>query len=697
VPDNDDVHGLDRVFRPRSVAILGASDDPSRISGRALHYLIRDGYAGALYPVNHRRDTVQGLPAYRSLDDVPQVPDVALIALPATALADAVRSCAAKGVGAAVVFAAGFAETGAAGAALQDELVAIARAGGMRLLGPNCLGLLHAGSGFSGTFSSAFDAGVPKAGGVAVVSQSGAYGGHLAYLCRARGLDVGYWVSTGNESDVDVATCIDWLARQDDVTVVMAYCEGVRDGARLQRALETARAHRTPVVLLKVGESETGAAAAVSHTASLAGADAVYEAVLVRHGAVRARTTQEQVDIAYACDRGVFPAGRRLGVVTVSGGFGVQLCDAAARNGLDVAGLPDAGRDALRALNPMGSDDNPCDTTANWLNDMSLISRTFEIMYGHGGYDCVVGSFTMLPDSPTFGAGIREAIRAGTERYLDRPTALCMEARPEVVRSYEDAGFLVFDDSERAARALSALASFAEAFDAPAVPVAGTGPVAVTGGDGRTESEARSRELLAGAGVPFLPTRLVTGPAAAPDAQARLGAPLAAKIVSADLPHKTEIGGVELGVTDAAATVARLLERVTAARPDAVVDGVLLSPMAPEGVELIVGTGTDPVFGPVVMAGLGGVTAELFGDVALAVGEVDTAHARRMLLGLRSAPLLTGFRGRPAVDLDALAGLVAAVSRFAVAHAPTVSSIDLNPVLAHPGGAVALDALVVRH
>jgi acetate---CoA ligase (ADP-forming) len=681
---------LDRALRPRSVAILGASDDPSRISGRALHYLLRAGFEGEVYPVNHKRDTVQGVPAFRSLADVPGSPDVALVALPSALLADAVRDCVAAGVGAAVVFAAGFAETGAEGAALQAELVRIAREGGLRLFGPNCLGLMNSSTGFVGTFSSAFDAGTPKGGGVAIVSQSGAYGGHLAYLCRNRGLDVGYWVSTGNEADTDVATCIDWLARQDDVTVVMAYLEGAPDGARLRSALATARAHRKPVVVMKVGGSTAGAAAAASHTASLAGADGVYDALFAEFGVHRARTTQEQVDVAYAASRGVLPKGRRLGIVTVSGGFGVQLCDAADRHGLDVAHLPEEARARLRALNPMGSDDNPCDTTANWLNDMSLITRTFEVMYGGGDYDCVVGSFTMLPDSPTFGDRIRDAIRAGTEAYLDRPTVLCMEARAEVVRSYEDAGFLVYDDSERAVRALSALASIAEGFDAPA-PVApdlpAPHPGALTG-----LSEAGAREVLAAAGVSFLPTRLVTDAAGAE--AAGLDTPLAAKVVSPDLPHKTEVGGVELGVEDAGAAVDRILARVRAARPDAAVEGVLLSPMAPDGVEVIVGTSTDPVFGTVVMVGLGGTTAELHRDVVLHVGAVDPATARGMLLALRSAPLLTGFRGSEPVDLDALAAVVSTVSVFAAANADRLRGVELNPVVATPTGAVALDALI---
>jgi acyl-CoA synthetase (NDP forming) len=687
-----------KAFRPSSVALLGVSDDASRISGRALHYLLRAGYQGAIYPVNNRRDTVQGLPAYRSLSDVPSTPDIALIGLPSAQLEQALRDCVEKGVAAAVIFAAGFAEAGSDGSELQDRLAAIAQAGGVRLFGPNCLGLLHTASGFTGTFSSAFDESLPLRGNVAIVSQSGAYGGHLAYLCHKRGLGIGYWVSTGNEADTNVADCIHWLALQDDVAVILAYAEGVRDGASFRDALRAAHRGRKPVVLMKVGQSEAGARAAQSHTASLAGSDAVFDGLCRQYGVYRAQTTQEQVDVAYAASRGTLPTGRSLGIITVSGGFGVQLCDAAQRHNLDVAPLPEPGRAKLRALNPMGSDNNPCDTTAGWLNDKSLITKTFNVMYADGGYDSIVGSFTMLPDSPTFANEIRRAIAAGTRDYLDRPTALCMEARAEVVRAYEDDGFLVFDDSERAVAALDALASFAETFERDVAirkPNAdlwrelGTGPI----------SEYAAQQILSTVGVPFAASALATEPDEVAKAAAELGFPLAMKIVSPDIAHKTEIGGVILGVEDethALSAYTMLLERTSQARPSARIEGVMLSQMLPTGVETIVGITNDDTFGPTVMFGLGGVQAELFQDVAFRVGELDHAEAMRVIREVRGYPLLTGFRGAPPADVDALAHLLVLVSQFAVANADWIGSLDLNPVLVleRGHGVIALDALL---
>lgn len=691
-------HFLDRALRPQSVAIIGASNNTERISGRALHYLKSAGFEGRIYPVNPKRTIVQGLPAFGSVTDIPESADIALICLGADHLLQAVNDCADAGIGTAVIFAAGFAETGTRGTAAQRELEATAAARGVRLFGPNCLGVMNSATGFMGTFSSAFDAGVPKPGGIAIVSQSGAYGGHLAYLCRRRNLGVSYWMSTGNESDVDVAECIDWLARQDDVSVILAYAEGVTDGARFTSALETARRRRTPVVFMKVGQSAIGARAAQSHTASMAGEDDVFGTVLRQYGAYRATTTQEQIDVAYACSRGIYPAGRSLGVVTVSGGFGVQLCDAADRHGLDVAPLPESGQEKLRQINPMGSDNNPCDTTANWLNDTSLITQTLEVMYAEGGYSSIVAALTMLPDTPAFGEQVRKAITAGTADFLNRPTVLCMEARDSVITAYENEGFLVYDDSERAVLALSALSFFVEAWERSPRETASSGSSHGLGDHALSEVESRRR--LAAAGLPMLPSALVTTTAELTDATRTIPAPYAVKVVSAEIAHKTECGGVALDIADAeSAEAARrdIVDRVSAAAPDALIDGVLITTMAPEGIEVIIGTTNDPVFGTVTMVGLGGTEAELYRDIAMRIGRIDAEQALAMIAETRMSTLLDGFRGHPGGDREALARAIVAVSSFAAAHADELDSVEVNPLRVLPPdmGAVALDALVI--
>lgn len=692
---------LDRLFRPRSVAILGASDDPNRISGRPLRYIKEGGFGGGLYPINPNRAEVQGLKSYARLVDLPEVPDVALLALPASATEQAVIDCVAAGVGAAVIFSAGYAEADAAGRELQDRIRAIAAAGGLRLLGPNCLGLFNASIGFFGTFTQSLDRGVPPPGPIAIVSQSGAYGSHLALLARRRGLGVDYWITTGNESDIDVSECLEWLALQPEVKVVMAYVEGVRDGERFIRALETARLARKPVVLMKVGRSEVGARAASSHTAALAGSDTIYDTICRQYGVHRAETTEEQIDIAYACARGLFPVGDRLGIVTLSGGVGVQMSDAAARHGLDVAPMPIAAQKRLKDLLPYAAVENPVDTTAQALNDMSLLEENLRVMLAEGGYDALIGFFTSVPATRTLSEPLRNAIRLGTRDFPDRLIVLSMVADADIVRTYEDDGFLVFEDVDRGIATIAALHRFAEAFDRPA-PL----PRTTTLGDARRDlgtrpfSEIAAKRLLADAGVAILDEEIAVDATGAVAAARRLGFPVVMKIVSPEIEHKTEIGGVLLGLGDDAAVAdgfALLMRRAAEHRPDATIEGVLVAPLAGAGVETIIGVSHDPVFGPAVMFGLGGVFVEVFEDVTFRLAPFDADEARRMIGEVRGRALLAGARGGAEADVEALVSALVAVSAFAHTHRDTLETLDINPFLVRPKGrgAVALDALIV--
>ena len=692
--------GLDALFRPRSVAILGASDDPTRISGRPVRYLIEGGFKGPIYPVNPNRDTVQGLKAYKSLADVPETPDVALLAVPAGLTEQAVRECVARGVRAAVIFSAGYAESGGEGLAIQKRITDIARSGGLRLLGPNCLGVFNPQTGFFGTFTQSLDREMPHAGPLGIVSQSGAYGSHIAYLARQRGIGINYWITTGNEADVDVAESLEWMAAQPDIKVIMAYVEGVRDGERFRHALALAQKNRKPVVMMKVGRSEIGARAASSHTASLAGSDAIYDALFRQYGVHRAATTEEQIDVAYACARGIFPSGNKLGVVTLSGGAGVLISDAAERYGMDVAPMPPAAQEALKALLPFATVTNPVDTTAQALNDMTLLARNIEVMLDQGGYDALIGFFTTVPNTRTLSGPLREAIADGCARFPDRLIALEMVADREVMRNYERAGFLVFEDADRAVAALAALARFGQAFGR-AAEIRPVSPAPSIGTEALSEHAAKA--LLGAAGVPFLAERLAADAGAAGDAADAIGYPVVLKIVSAQIEHKTEIGGVIVGVADRSGVekgFATLLERAAAYRTDAAIEGVLVAPMAKKGVEVIVGVSRDPVFGPAVMFGLGGVHVEVLKDVTFRLAPFGRGEAMRMIGEIRGRAMLDGVRGAAPSDVDALADLLVGISEFAAAHRDDVETVDLNPVIALPKGegVVALDALVVpRH
>lgn len=686
------------LMQPKSVAIVGASDDVVRISGRPLRYLKESGYTGAILPVNPRRDFVQGLKSYPSIADLPEVPDVAMLAVPAHLIPESVRACATLGVKAVVIFSSGFAETSIEGGRAQQEIREIARASGMRLLGPNCLGLFNSAIGFYGTFASALDLGFPEAGGVAVASQSGAYGAHVAYLAQQRGMGVRYFVSTGNEADVEIGEVLLWLACDPDVRVIVAYAEGLRDSRTFIEALRVAHERRIPIVMMKVGRSTRGAGAIDSHTAALAGEDAVYDALFRQYGVHRALTTDEQIDVAYACARGLYPRTRKLGIVTVSGGVGIQSCDAAERYGLDVAPMPASAQATLKALLPYAAVENPVDVTAQALVDMSVLTKSLETMLQACDYEALLGVFLTVPASRPFAVPLREAIARAAQDRRDRLIVLCMVADVDIVRSYEAMGFLVYEDAYRAVAAIAALTALRESYDrGPAArPVAQPAtPIGM-----REVSEHDAKRLLAEAGVPVLPERLVNSVAEALGAADAVGYPVAMKIVSPHIPHKTEVGGVLLDVEDAEALEAGyelIMQRTRAAVPHARIDGVLVAPMAPAGVDTIVGVHRDATFGPVVMFGLGGIFVEVLKDVTFRLAPFDDADARHMITQIAGYALLDGARGTARSDVDALARVLAKISQFAASHADDIESIDINPlrVLPQGRGVVALDALIV--
>lgn len=697
---SDRYSSLSSLLAPNSVALVGASDDVARIGGRPLRYLREAGFKGAVYPVNPNRETVQGYKSYASIAALPAAPDVAMLAVPAGATVQAVRDCADKGVKAAIVFSAGFAETGEEGQARQAEISHIARASGMRTLGPNCLGVFNSTAGYYGTFSAMLDREFVKPGPVAVVSQSGAYGSHIAHLARERGLGIGYWVTTGNECDVDVAEALAWMVEQPDVNVIMAYCEGVRNREVFIAALEAARLHRKAIVFMKVGRSEVGARAVRSHTAALAGSDAIFDAVLRQYGVWRARTTAEQLDVAYACSRGVYPRANTLGIFTLSGGFGIQMADDAAAAGLDVAPMPEEAQQELKAMLPYASPRNPVDATAQALTDLPLMTRYIAAMLEKGRYAMFAGIFGSGPASRTFAASLREVLETAARSSRDTVMALTMSAPREIVRSYEEKGFLVHEDGSALMTALGALAHFRASFEGArkgAVDVEPAPRVSLTA-DSLSEREAK--RLLAQAGVPF-PDEALVKPGEDPGvAAARLGFPVAIKISSPDVAHKTEVGGVVLNVGDAQsarAATAAILARVAEKQPTARLEGVIVSPMVSGGVEVIAGVTRDPALGPIVMFGLGGVFVEVLKDVTFRAAPFDVAEAHRMIREIRGYAMLEGARGAPPSDVDALAEMLSALSRFAAANVEAVDSIDLNPVRVMPRGSglVALDALIV--
>jgi acyl-CoA synthetase (NDP forming) len=691
-----DVHPLSSLLAPKSVAIFGASNDPTRISGRSLRYFREAGYKGGLYPINPTRDTVQGLPAFPDLASVPGEVDFGLIAVPANLAVEAMEACVVKGVKGVVMFTAGFAEIGEEGRVLQERITKIAHDSGIRLCGPNCLGLFNMRIGHTPTFSSFLEEGPTPAGPLGMITQSGAFGTHLLALTARRGISVGVWMSTGNEADVAVADGISFLADDPATTAIACYVEAIKDGALFAEAVTRARNNGKPVILMKVGGSTIGAAAAASHTASLAGSDAVYDAALRQLGVERAKTPEDLVEIAYACTRGRLPRSRRLAVVTMSGGAGVLMADAAEEQGLDLAPLAEDSQKEVLSWVPFAAPRNPVDVTAQALNDPTILDKGFDLLLGKEKFPSMVGFFTTWASSPQMAEPLYKAISGAAERHPDAYIALSAIAAPEMQRRYEAAGIGCYEDPWRAVESIAAAVRCAERIDTPPLPIppVPSMPALPSGAVGEYEA----KRILAEAGIPILGEMLATSAAEAAGAT-KLGDRLVLKIVSPEITHKTEVGGVMLDVpaSEAGAAYDRLVARVKERVPNAKLDGVLISPMVRGGTEMILGVQNDPVFGPVVMLGLGGIFVEVLRDVTFRIAPFGVEEARNMIAELRGAAILKGARGQPPADTDALAQTVSNLSLFAAAHKARLKSVDVNPLLvrAQGEGVAALDALII--
>jgi len=682
--------GLAAVFAPRRVALVGASDRPGSV-GRLLWDNLAD-FPGEVLPVCQAA-TVGGRPAYPDLRHVPGTVDLAIVVTPAATVPDIIRSAARK-VSAVVVLSAGFAETGPAGAKLQAEAVHAARAGGVRLIGPNCFGVQNADLPLNASIA----AGPPRGGGggVSIVTQSGSYGMAVHALGQDEGLRVAKVFAAGNKADVTDAEVLGYLRQDPETRVICLLLESITDA----RGFFTEACRTTavkPVIAVVGGRTGAGQRAAVSHTAALAADDAVRDAALRQAGVVRVRTGLQVLDAARALSGQPMPRGPRVAVVTNSGGTGVELADLLADEGLAVPELSPALQEELRALLPgYASAVNPVDMTPAWSLFTAVYPAAIELLARSGEVDVVVPVLLQRSASPEVAAAVRDAVARLRADGNTVPVYVCWVA-PRSADAHtsllQEAGIPCFAWPQRTAQAVGAavrcgvLAS--ESGDAPAPMRRRTPPRtfprdALTAADGLLAAGA-ARSLLAAAGVPVIETVRCTSPAEAQAAADRLGYPAVAKVDHPELTHKSDAGGVRLSLTSADAV------RAAAADLLALADGaaVLVQPQH-QGIELLIGGVRDPEFGAMVAAGFGGVLVETQRDVQLAVAPVDTGQATAMLRALRGAAVFGGLRGSPPVDLGPVADLIAAVSEL-MADNPQIAELDLNPVLAGPDGCTAVD------
>lgn len=663
--------------------------------------MLGQGYKGKIYPVNPNRETVQGIKSYPSVDALPETPDVAVVIVPASAALENVQALAKRGTAAAILFSAGFAEIGPEGAIEQQKLVDAAHEYGMRLIGPNSLGLINPVTSFYGSFATGVELGFPQPGNVAIISQSGAYGAHLMTVATSNDIGLSAVIMTGNEADLTVGDMLQMVVDDPMTKVIMMYSEGIKEAPHLIAGLEAARRARKPVMMMKVGRSAVGSAAAQSHTASIAGDDKVTDAVLAELGVVRVESTEQMMDIARLAIRGVYPENNTLGVITVSGGAGVIISDAADAIGLPMPEMPAESQAKLLKLLPYAAPRNPVDVTAQYLNEMSLLNTFTDTLIKEGKYTSILGFFTYTAGAPTIAPRLREQLKLVRANHPDCIFALSLIASREQKREYEKDGFTVFEDPNRAVIAIEAMGRFGQAFakapnlPAPSLPAFKLPDV--------TPSEAEAKDLLARAGIASAPERVCNSIDAALAAANELGYPVVMKIVSPDILHKSEIGGVILNVGNDAEVrqnFSLLMQRghdaLAKIKGETRLDGVLVAKQLSGGVECIMGITRDPVFGPVAMFGLGGIFVEILQDVVLHRCPFGEDVAEQMIRSIRGAPLLLGARGRAPADIKALANMLSRLSAFAAAAGPGLQSIDLNPVFAMPEGqgAYAADAVI---
>ncbi|WP_431282508.1 acetate--CoA ligase family protein [Humitalea sp. 24SJ18S-53] len=703
----EDFADLRRFFAPASIAMIGATEDQSKFGGRCMKALMGFGFAGQIFPINPKRDTILGHRCYASIDDVPVVPDHVGIILPAHAIAGALEACGRRGVPFATIYSAGFTETGTdEGRRLQDELRATAQRTGIRFMGPNCNGLINYVHKVALTSTGLLNRAQPPAGDIAVVSQSGG-AGQINTMWRAQeaGLGISYQVSSGNDADLDILDYANFMLESPETRVVLMLAEHIASGPRLRRLAQRAAAARKPIVMIKAGRTEAGSRAAASHTGAVTGSDAVFEAAMRQLGIIRAVDTPELYEAAMLLRRGRLPAGTGAAALSVSGGNLVMVADLGATLGLDFPPYEAATQARLTALLPgFSGARNPTDLTAAAIASATIYTDVARTLAQDAAVDTLVPIVTLAPKHDL------EAIAALSEASA-KPVALlwtghCLDDASMVPATLVARGHAVYRDALPCLRAVAHAARYAAFLDRTATPERPAGidraaAIRLVRAAGASFSGAEAKALLGLYGLPFPAESLATSAEMAVQAAAAIDGPVVLKIESADIPHKTEAGGVMLNLRGAESVRAAhdaILASARAYKPDARIDGVLVQEMVQGGQEMLLGTVRDPTFGPVLVVGFGGIHVEVLRDVAFRLPAIDREEALAMLKDLRMFKLLEGVRGAPPADMEALLDTIVRMSWLAQDLGAEGLEIDVNPLVVLPQGrgVRALDALVLR-
>lgn len=707
---------LKKFFSPGSIAIIGASKDIRTINGKPLHYLQRHGYAGNLYPVNPKYTEIAGLACYPDLKSIPGDIDLALIAVNYKLVPTMIEQCAARKVPFVTIFSSGFAEAGQEGKRIQAQVARLAAEAGIRICGPNCQGAVDLFHNTAAAFSASLDPTPFLPGPVGFVTQSGALGYSIFNMAQESGIGFSYVVSTGNEMDLDAADFMDFMLDDDRTRMVFAYLEGIRDGAKFIRLAEKARRVGKPLAVLKVGRSETGSRAAASHTAALTGSDAVCDAFFRQKDIIRVDDIEGFIDLATAMKgRAPLPRGRGLGIVSISGGGGVLCADTAEDRGLTVTALkPETTKVIAANIPSFGSPVNPVDVTAQAINTADGFANVIQAMLADPGVDGLVVVITMIVGEP--GRRMAQDLVRLSQK-AEKPIMVTWTAGPNLMAEpfavLNEGHVPLYHSPVRAVNALAKLMEYGVGMARrpsrfPAESTSSTSSEgalppeieALLASSERTLTERQSKQVVKFFGIPVSREVLASTPGEAIAAAEEIGFPVAMKVDSPDIPHKTEAQAIRLGVASAR-EVASAFEEITNSAgkysPEARINGILVQEMIPQGIEAIVGINRDPQFGPVIMFGLGGIFVEVLKDVSMRLAPVSLDEAFQMIHEVRGYKLLTGVRGAPKSDISALAETLVKVSRMPIRLGQRFEQLDINPLIVLPDGrgVKVADALIV--
>lgn len=698
---------FDKLLNPRGIAVVGASQQLGRIGGQPVRNLSNLGYQGKIYPVNPKYPEIKGYRCYADVREVPQPCDLAVIVVAAPLIPKVIKHCGKAGMAFAVILSSGFGETGEDGEALQQELSTALETSGVRVLGPNCVGVLNLRTRMYCGMGTGFQDPKLKAGRVAMVTQSGGIGFAIVTLAQRAGIGFNYVVSSGNEADISTPELIDYFLEQDDIDIVASYIEGITDGRAFLGCGEKALRAGKPVLVWKNGNSRTGQRAAASHTAHLTASYDLYQAAFRSGGFIEVDDVDDFTDIVHGFARRKLPKGRNVAIVTTSGGAGVVLADRCEEAGLVLPALSESIERLRSFLPAFAGFGNPLDLTAQGQNDLALSphNKVVSALLADPTVDQVIVRNGNVHDAAgeTWAHELIE-INNRTEKPIMVSWGIVIDGTDSVAAKLRENGVPCYATPLRLARAMGALTAFSEKrlkrSGRPGKRSVATRELGLHGQSG-TLGEHASKKLLAAYGIPVVQERLYRIDEMVNLSASAIPFPVALKIESPDIPHKTEAGAVKLGIRSIeelreAARV--ILENAKRFRPDARIDGMLIQEMI-SGIEAIVGIVNDKTFGPVVMFGLGGIYTELLRDITYRFAPFSEADATEMIGEIKASPLLYGYRGSAPIDLPCLAACLSRLSWLAADHVSTIAEIDVNPLFLRPGpgGPVAADCLVVLH